>query len=148
MSDLKSHIMNDIKVAMKAKEMQKLGTLRMLTAAIKQREVDERIELDDASILAVVEKMIKQRKDAATQYQDAGREELAEKEIFEISILSQYLPLPLSPEELDALITSAISESGAESMRDMGKVMAVLKDKAQGRADMSEVSQIIKSKLS
>jgi len=147
MSALKTKIMNDIKAAMKAKDMQKLSVLRMLTAAIKQREVDERIELDDTSILNIIEKMIKQRKEAVKQYQEAGRDELADKENYEISVISLYLPEPLSAAELDALITTAIQDAGAESMRDMGKVMAILKEKAQGRADMSEVSKIIKEKL-
>ena len=133
---------------MKAKDKPRLGVLRLITAAIKQREVDERITLDDDQVLAVLEKMIKQRKDSITQYEKAGRDELAQQEAFEIGIIQEYLPEQLSDAEIDALITDAISSSGAASMKDMGKVMGLLKPKLAGRADMGQVSQIIKKQLS
>ena len=133
---------------MKAKDKPRLGVLRLITAAIKQREVDERITLDDDQVLAVLEKMIKQRKDSIEQYEKAGRDELAQQEAFEIGIIQEYLPEPLSDAEIDALIAEAISSSGAASMKDMGKVMGMLKPKLAGRADMGQVSQIIKKQLS
>lgn len=148
MSDLSKRINDDVKVAMKAKDKPRLGVLRLITAAIKQREVDERITLDDDQVLAVLEKMIKQRKDSITQYEKAGRDELAQQEAFEIGIIQEYLPEQLSDAEIDALITDAISSSGAASMKDMGKVMGLLKPKLAGRADMGQVSQIIKKQLS
>ncbi|MAZ38948.1 MAG: glutamyl-tRNA amidotransferase [Legionellales bacterium] len=147
MSELKTTVMQDIKTAMKAKNMQHLGVLRMLSAAIKQREVDERIELNDNDILSIIEKMIKQRKDAAIQYEKANRDDLVAQENFEISVLMPYLPTPLTASELDALISTAIAETGATSVREMGKVMAIMKEKAQGRADMTDVSKRIKTKL-
>ncbi len=133
---------------MKAKDKPRLGVLRLITAAIKQREVDERITLDDDQVLAVLEKMIKQRKDSIEQYEKAGRDELAQQEAFEIGIIQEYLPEQLSDAEIDALIAEAISSSGAASMKDMGKVMGMLKPKLAGRADMGQVSQIIKKQLS
>ncbi len=149
MSDtLKARIMADMKDAMRAKDKDRLGTIRLIQAAIKQREVDERIELDDSQVLAVLDKMVKQRRDSITQYRDAGREELAAKEEAELSVIQQYLPAALSEAEVDALIDEAISASGAESMKDMGKVMGQLKPKLQGRADMGEVSARIKARLS
>ena len=147
MSDLSNRITDDVKVAMKAKDKPRLGVLRLITAAIKQREVDERITLDDDQVLAVLEKMIKQRKDSIAQYEKAGRDELAQQEAFEIGIIQDYLPEQLSDDEIDALITEAISSSGAASMKDMGKVMGMLKPKLAGRADMGAVSGKIKAKL-
>ena len=148
MSPLTARINDDVKAAMKAKDKARLGVLRLITAAIKQREVDERITLNDEQVLAVLEKMIKQRKDSITQYEKAGRDELAQQEAFEIGIIQDYMPEQLSDDEIDALIAEAISSSGAESMKDMGKVMGLLKPKLAGRADMGKVSQIIKKQLS
>lgn len=148
MSNLSTRINDDVKVAMKAKDKPRLGVLRLITAAIKQREVDERITLDDDQVLAVLEKMIKQRKDSIEQYEKAGRDELAQQEAFEIGIIQEYLPEQLSDTEIDALIAEAISSSGAASMKDMGKVMGMLKPKLAGRADMGQVSQKIKQRLS
>ncbi len=148
MSNLSTRINDDVKLAMKAKDKPRLGVLRLITAAIKQREVDERITLDDDQVLAVLEKMIKQRKDSIEQYEKAGRDELARQEAFEIGIIQEYLPEQLSDAEIDALIAEAISSSGAASMKDMGKVMGMLKPKLAGRADMGQVSQIIKKQLS
>jgi uncharacterized protein YqeY len=147
MSDLSTRINDDVKAAMKAKDKPRLGVLRLITAAIKQREVDERITLDDDQVLAVLEKMIKQRKDSIAQYEKAGRDELAQQEAFEIGIIQDYLPEQLSDAEIDALIAEAISNSGAASMKDMGKVMGMLKPKLAGRADMGAVSGKIKAKL-
>ena len=147
MSTLTARINDDVKAAMKAKDKARLGVLRLITAAIKQREVDERITLNDEQVLAVLEKMIKQRKDSIAQYEKAGRDELAQQEAFEIGIIQAYMPEQLSDDEIDALITEAISSSGAESMKDMGKVMGLLKPKLAGRADMGAVSGKIKAKL-
>ena len=144
---LKSKILDDIKAAMKAGEKNKLMVLRMLSAAIKQKEVDERTELDDTQVLAVVEKMIKQRRESIKQYMDGGREELAEKEEAEIAFLEPYLPEQLSDEEIESLISDAINSSGASEMKDMGKVMGQLKPQIQGKADMGSVSAKIKAKL-
>ena len=132
---------------MKAKDKPRLGVLRLITAAIKQREVDERINLDDNQVLAVLEKMLKQRKDSIAQYEKAGRNELAQQEASEISIIQEYLPEQLSDDEIDALIAEAISSTGAASMKDMGKVMGMLKPKLAGRADMGAVSGKIKAQL-
>ena len=148
MSDLSNRINDDVKAAMKAKDKPRLGVLRLITAAIKQREVDEQITLDDNQVLAVLEKMVKQRKDSIAQYEKAGRDELAQQEALEIGIIQDYLPEQLSDDEIDALITDAISSTGAASMKDMGKVMGMLKPKLAGRADMGKVSQIIKKHLS
>ena len=148
MSDLSNRITDDVKVAMKAKDKPRLGVLRLITAAIKQREVDERITLDDDQVLAVLEKMIKQRKDSIAQYEKAGRDELAQQEALELGIIQDYLPEQLSDDEIDALIAEAISSTGAASMKDMGKVMGMLKPRLAGRADMGKVSQIIKKHLS
>lgn len=144
---LKESLMADMKEAMRAKDKDRLGTIRLIQAAIKQREVDERIELDDEQVLVVLDKMVKQRRDSITQYRDAGREELAAKEEAELEILQHYLPEALSEVELDELINEAIAASGADSMKDMGKVMGQLKPKVQGRADMGEVSARIKARL-
>lgn len=144
---LKQKILDDIKTAMKAGEKERLAVLRMLSAAIKQREVDERIEMDDTQTLAVVEKMIKQRRESIKQYEEGGRPELAAKEQAEIDILDDYMPEQLSDAELDKLIADAIATTGASEMKDMGKVMGVLKARIQGQADMGEVSKRIKARL-
>ena len=147
MSSLSARINDDVKAAMKAKDKARLGVLRLITAAIKQREVDERITLNDEQVLSVLEKMVKQRKDSITQYEKAGRDELAQQEAFEIGIIQDYMPEQLSDDEIDTLIAEAISSSGAKSMKDMGKVMGLLKSKLAGRADMGAVSGKIKAKL-
>jgi len=144
---LKPRIQDDMKAAMKGGDKRKLGVIRLLMAAIKQREVDERVELDDMQILVVLDKMVKQRRDSIAQYEQAGRTELAEQEAFEIGILQEYLPQALSDDEISTMITEAIASTGAESMRDMGKVMGILKPKMQGRADMGAVSGLIKKQL-
>jgi uncharacterized protein YqeY len=144
---LKERITQDMKDAMRAAEKERLATIRMLQAAIKQREVDERITLDDAQVTGVIEKMIKQRREAITQFEAGGRADLAEKENAEVRLLQAYLPTQLSAAELDALIGAAISESGAASIKDMGKVMGLVKTRAAGRADMGAVSALIKAKL-
>ncbi len=144
---LKDRITADMKTAMKAGDRDRLGVIRMTLAAVKQREVDERRELTDADVLAAIEKMVKQRRESVAQYESGGRPDLAEKENFEIGVLSEYLPEPLSDDELAALIDAAIAETGAESLRDMGKVMAKIKDEAQGRADMGAVSARVKARL-
>jgi uncharacterized protein YqeY len=144
---LKDQILNDMKAAMRSGEKTRLGVIRLITSAIKQREVDERISLDDTAVMAILEKMIKQRRDSIAQFQAGGRPELAEVESSEIAILQAYLPEALSESELDAIILSAIGESGAAGIKDMGKVMALVKPKVQGRADMGAVSGKIKAKL-
>ena len=133
---------------MRAGEKERLGRIRMITAAIKQREVDERILLDDIQVLSVLEKMIKQRKESLVQFQAGNRQDLVEKEAAEITLLQGYLPSQLSAAEIDALINEAVAATGAASIKDMGKVMAAIKAKAQGRADMAKVGAIIKAKLS
>ena len=147
MSELKSRITEDMKTAMRGGDKARLGVIRMLQAAIKQREVDERIELDDAAIVAIVEKMIKQRRDSIQQFNDGGRPELAEQEAFEIEQIKDYMPQPLSEEALAAMIEQAIAETGAESAKDMGKVMGWIKPKAAGKTDMGKLSGLIKAKL-
>ncbi len=144
---LREQIQEEMKAAMRARDSERLGTIRMLLAAIKQREVDERREQSDGDVLAVVEKLIKQRKESARQFRDGGRPELAEKEEAEIIILQSYLPTPLTPEEISAAIAAAIAESGASSARDMGKVLAVLRPKVQGRVDMALLSEKVKNSL-
>ena len=144
---LKERITEDMKSAMRAGEKERLGTIRLALAAIKQREVDERITLDDGQVLTVLEKMIKQRKEAITQFQAGGRADLVAKESAEVSILEGYLPARMSDADLDALIAGAIASTGAASAKDMGKVMAVVKSQAQGRADMGAVSARVKEKL-
>ncbi len=144
---LKERITEDMKAAMRAKESERLGNIRMLQAAIKQREVDERITLDDAQILSVIEKMIKTRKEAAEQFRNAGRDDLVAKESSEITQLQAYLPAQLAASELEALIAAAITSTGATSIKDMGKVMAIVKLQAAGRADMGAVGAIIKARL-
>lgn len=145
---LKAQIMNDMKAAMKAKDKTTLGAIRMLTAAIKQVEVDERRELSDADILSIVSKMIKQRKDAAEQYAQAQRTDLEQQELTEITILENYLPEQLSAEEVQAIVNAVITETGASGMQDMGQVMGQVKAKVAGQADMGQVSQIVKASLS
>jgi uncharacterized protein len=145
---LRDRITEDMKTAMRAGEKERLATIRLILSAIKQREVDERITLDDSQVLAAIEKMIKQRKEAITQFDAGGRADLVAKETAEIAILQTYLPAQMSDAEIDGLITEAIASSGAASIKDMGKVMAVVKAKAQGRADMGAVSARIKQKLS
>jgi uncharacterized protein YqeY len=144
---LKERITEDMKSAMRAGEKDRLATIRLALAAIKQREVDERIALDDAQVLAVLEKMIKQRKEAIGQFQAGGRADLVAKESAEIVVLEGYLPARMGDAELDALIASAIAATGAASAKDMGKVMALVKSQAQGRADMGAVSARVKEKL-
>lgn len=144
---LKERITEDMKSAMRAGDKQRLGTIRLILAAIKQREVDERITLDDPQVLSVLEKMLKQRREAITQFESGGRADLVAKETAEIGVLQGYLPAQMSAVELDALITEAITATGAASIKDMGKVMAAVKPKAQGRADMGAVSARIKQKL-
>ena len=144
----KQQLTEDMKAAMRGGDKHKLGVIRLMLAAVKQREVDERVELDDAQVLAVLEKMLKQRKDSISQYVAAGREDLAEVERAEITVIEAYLPSKLSEAELDALIEAAIAETGASSARDMGKVVGVVKAKAAGRADMGDVSKLVKQRLS
>ena len=144
---LKARITEDMKNAMRSGEKDRLGLIRMLQAGIKQREVDERIELDDTQVLAVIEKMIKQRKDSVTQFEAGGRADLVAKESAEIAWLTDYLPAQLTEAEVDALIKDAIAATGAASMKDMGKVMGVVKAKAQGRTDMGALSARIKAAL-
>ena len=147
MTSLKDRITEDMKTAMRAGDKSRLGAIRMVLAAVKQKEVDERISVDDESVLVILEKMLKQRRESLSQFTDAGRKDLAQREQEEIDVISGYMPEPLDEAALDALIAEAISESGAESMRDMGKVMAIVKSRAQGRADMSEVSARVKASL-
>ena len=144
---LKSRIQEDVKNAMRARERGQLATLRLVTAAIKQKEVDERIELDDTQVLAVLDKMVKQRHESLEQYRQAGRDDLADKEQFELDLIQAYLPEPLGEEELAALIQSTIAELGASSLKDMGPVMNALRGQVQGRADMKAVSQAVRSQL-
>jgi uncharacterized protein YqeY len=144
---LKERITEDMKNAMRAKESERLANIRLILAAVKQREVDERIVLDDSQVLAAIEKMIKMRKESIAQFQAGNRPDLVEKEEKEIVLLQVYMPEQLSDADLDALIANAVAESGAASIKDMGKVMAIVKAKAQGRADMAAVSGKIKAKL-
>jgi uncharacterized protein len=144
---LKERITDDMKAAMRAGAKERLGLIRMITAAIKQREVDERIVLDDTQVLIVLEKMIKQRKESLVQFQAGNRQDLVDKETAEITLLQGYLPSQLSEAEVDALIGDAVAATGASSIKDMGKVMAIIKAKAQGRADMAAVGAKIKAKL-
>lgn len=146
-AELYTRIKDAVKDAMRSKDKERLATLRLVTAEFKRIEVDERIELDDARILAVLDKMTKQRRDSITQYTDAGRSELAEQEQKEIDVIADFLPKALSDDELAALVDTAIRDSGAQSQRDMGGVMAILKPQVQGRADMGAVSKLVKQKL-
>ncbi len=145
---LKERIQEDMKGAMRSGDKDRLGTIRLIMAAVKQREVDERITLDDAQLLSVLEKMGKQRRESIAQFQAGGRADLVAKENAELTIINSYMPAPLADDELDALINQAISETGAATIKDMGKVMAVIKSKAQGRADMAAVGARIKARLS
>jgi uncharacterized protein len=145
---LKERITDDMKAAMRSGEKERLGVIRMITSAIKQREVDERITLDDTQVLSVLEKMIKQRKESLVQFQAGNRQDLVDKESAEITLLQGYLPAQLSDTELDALIQEAITATCASSIKDMGKVMGLIKGKAQGRADMAAVGAKIKARLS
>ena len=144
---LKARITEDMKTAMKARETAKLSAIRLLLAAVKQKEVDERVELDDTAVVAVIEKLTKQRKDSVTQYEAAGRQELADAEKFEISVLGAYLPEKMSMEETAAVVAAAVAETGAKGPADMGKLMAALKPRLAGKADMAEVSKLVKAAL-
>ncbi|MFC0401303.1 GatB/YqeY domain-containing protein [Paraburkholderia rhizosphaerae] len=144
---LKVRINDDMKAAMRARETERLGTIRLLLSAIKQREVDERIELDDASVTAVIDKMIKQRKDSISQFEAAGRADLVAKESAELEVLSGYMPAQMSEAEIDAEVQAAVAQTGAAGPQDMGKVMGVLKPKLAGRADMTAVSGKVKAAL-
>lgn len=147
MSELKGRITDAVKDAMRAGEKDRLGVLRMVSAAIKQVEVDERKELTDEDVLAILSKMVKQRREAEEQYEQAGRDELAAREKTEIDIISEFLPQPLSDDEIEQIVDAAIAETGAASIKEMGKVMGVVKPKVQGRADLGQVSGRIKAKL-
>ena len=144
---LKARVTDDMKAAMRAKDAPRLSAVRLLLAAMKQKEVDERVELTDADIVAIIDKMIKQRRDSIAQYEKGGRQDLADIEKFEITVLQAYMPASLSDAEIEAEIASALHASGAKTMADMGKVMAVLKPKLAGRADIGKVSARVKSKL-
>jgi hypothetical protein len=145
---LKQQINEDMKTAMRAKDSARLAAIRLLLAAIKQREVDERIELTDADVLAVIDKMMKQRRDSFSQFEAAGRKDLADIEKFEMSVLLGYMPQQLSQSEIDTIVEEAVSTSGAASAQDMGKVMAIIKPKLAGRADVGKVSALVKARLS
>ena len=147
LSTLKGQIQEDVKSAMRAREQKRLTALRLITAAIKQVEVDQRIEMDDTAVLAVLDKMVKQRRDSLEQYQAAGRDDLAAQEQFELDLISSYLPEALGEDELSALIKQAVADTGASSMRDMGAVMNKLREQVQGRADMKAVSNAVKAQL-
>lgn len=147
MSELKQRINDDVKSAMRSKEKDLLGVLRLITAAVKQIEVDQRIELDDQQTIAVLDKLAKQHRDSIEQFEKADREDLAEKERFELGIVQKYLPAALSEGEITQLIADAIAETGASDIKDMGKVMGILKSKAQGRADMGKLSAQVKAQL-
>lgn len=144
---LKTQITEDMKTALRAKDTARLGAIRLLLAAIKQREVDERVELDDAQVIAVIDRMLKQRRDSIAQYEAAGRQELADIEKFEIDVLQGYMPRPASDEEIDGLIAQAVADTGATGIKDMGRVMSILKMQLAGRADMAQVSTRIKARL-
>jgi uncharacterized protein YqeY len=145
---LRARIAEDMKTAMRAKDATRLSAIRLLLAALKQREVDERIELTDTDVLAIIEKMLKQRRDSIEQFGKGGRQDLVDKEQFEVSVLQGYMPAAMSAAEVEAAVTEAISDSGAKLMADMGKVMALLKPKLAGRADLGKVSALVKTKLS
>ena len=148
MSKLKQLITDDMKLAIKAQDKPALKAIRMILGAIKQKEIDERIELDDNQVMAVIQKMVKQRKDSISQFSDAGRTDLVEVEEAELLIINNYMPTQLSDDEIEAAVVKAISDTGADSMKDMGKLMGILKGQLDGKADMGQVSQLIKSKLS
>jgi uncharacterized protein YqeY len=144
---LKQRLQNDMKSAMKAGDKRRLGVIRLINAAIKQREVDERTELDDTQVLVVLDKMLKQRRDSIAQYQSAGREDLAEQERFEVEVCQEYMPAALDDADIDAMIDTAVATTGAAGIKEMGKVMGVLKPQMQGRADMAAVSAKVKARL-
>ena len=144
---LKEKITEDMKAAMRARDAQRLGAIRLLTAAIKQKEVDERIELDDAQVQAIIDKMIKQRRDSISQFEAGGRQDLADAEKNELAVLAEYMPAALSDDEVHAEVAAAVASTGAAGPQDMGRVMAVLKPKLAGRADMTKVSGLVKSAL-
>ncbi len=148
MSDLKAQITDAMKTAMREKDKARLGVIRLMTSAMKQIEVDERIELDDARILTILDKMLKQRRESIKQYEAAERQELADQEAFEITIIQEFMPSQLTDDEISAIIDEAVAATGASSMKDMGKVMGIIKPKLAGRADMGAVSGKIKAKLS
>lgn len=147
MADIKDQVSDDVKAAMRSKDKQRLAALRLIQAAFKQKEVDERIELNDEQTIAILDKMAKQHRDSIEQFSQADRNDLVEIEQFELSIIESYLPAKLSDDEINSLIGDAISVTGAESIKDMGKVMGLLKGKLQGRADMGQVSGLIKARL-
>lgn len=147
MSCILADVKAQVKSAMRARDKQRLGALRLIQSEFKRVEVDERIEIDDARALIILDKMLKQRRDSLSQYEAANREDLAEVERYELAVISEFMPVPLSDDEIAQLISDAISQTGASSMQDMGKVMGLLKPKLQGRADMGQVSQKIKSSL-
>ena len=144
---LKNQLTEDMKTAMKSGDKERLGVIRLILAGIKQREVDERIQLDDAQVLAVIEKMIKQRRDSISQFRAAAREDLATKEEFEVGVIQGYMPAQLSDADIDAIIAKAIADSGAASAKDMGKVIGLVRPQVAGRADMGAVSQRVKARL-
>jgi uncharacterized protein YqeY len=144
---LKARVTEDMNSAMRARDAERLGAIRLLLAAIKQREVDERIELSDADVVAVIEKMLKQRRDSISQFEAAKRNDLADKEKFEVSVLQTYMPQALSEAEVTDMVIAAIAETGAAGVKDMGKIMAIIKPKVAGKADMGKVSALIKAKL-
>ncbi|MFI4969710.1 MAG: GatB/YqeY domain-containing protein [Lysobacterales bacterium] len=144
---LKERLIEDMKAAMKGGEKERLGVIRLINAAIKQREVDERIQLDDTQVLAAIEKMLKQRRDSISQFRAAGREDLAVIEEFEVGVIQGYLPAQLSAAEIDAIIARAIADSGAAGPKDMGKVIGLVKPQVAGRADMGALSQLVKTRL-
>lgn len=145
---LKDRITEDMKAAMKARETERLGAIRLLLAAVKQKEVDERKDLDDAAVLSVIDKMLKQRRDSIFQFEQAGRQDLADKEKFEVSVLQAYMPQAMSDAELEAAVAEAVAAAGAHGPQDMGKVMGLLKPRLAGRADMGKVSALVKARLS
>jgi uncharacterized protein YqeY len=147
-SELQQRINDDVKTAMRSKDKDRLGVLRLITAAFKQKEVDERIELDDTMVLAIMNKMTKQIRDSIDQFEKAGRDDLAAKEAFELEIIQEYLPAQLTEDEISQIIAECVEASGAESAKDMGKVMGLLKPRLQGRADMGKVSGLVKQQLS
>jgi hypothetical protein len=144
---LKTRITDDMKTAMKARETARLAAIRLLLAAVRQKEIDERVDLDDASVVAVIEKLTKQRKDSVTQYEAAGRQELADAEKFEITVLAAYLPEKMGSAEVAAAVQAALAETGAAGPADMGRLMAILKPRLAGKADMAEVSKLVKAAL-
>jgi uncharacterized protein YqeY len=146
-SAIKDRILDEMKAAMRAQEKDRLGTIRLMTAAFKQKEVDERIVLTDEHVLAILDKMLKQRRESISQFEVAKRQDLVDKEAAEIKVIQEFLPTQLTDAELESLVKSAIETSGAESVKDMGKIMTIVRPKVQGRADMSVVSQLIKSCL-